>query len=192
MLLLKSQQRIGWFNFLKGYPSKHWCTHQDRYSQKMFLKKKPGSDNWLAHVFQYIYQHLYSRWKHRNSQLHGNDNYYNKQLLLRRIEGLYALKPSMHTQDHHCFNTPLSDWEQKSLSELQTWLTRFATHIKHCHNQEQSRIQQKTHDIRKWTVKLSQPQKTKLKNIGSKVKQIQSSIKNFSRQTLMLQKRHQI
>ena len=85
----------------------------------------------------------------------------------------------MHTQDHHCFNTPLRDWEQKSVCELQTWISKFSPHIKHCYHQEQSRIKHQTHDIRKWTVKLTPTNKKKLTNLSTKVRKIQSSLKTF-------------
>ena len=92
ILQLKSQQRFGWVNFLKGFPRKHWITHQERYRKELFLKKKPGSNNWLSHVHHFLYINLHSRWKYRNSLQHGNDSYFTKQLLIKSIEGLYSLQ----------------------------------------------------------------------------------------------------
>ena len=110
-LLLHSQQKIGWINFLKGYPSTHWMTHQQRYKMEMYIDDKPTDAYWLQHVYSTLFKIYYARWQVRNQTQHGPNDEYTKQALLLRISALYALKDNMHPQDQHCFRKPLKDWD---------------------------------------------------------------------------------
>ena len=62
---------------------------------------------------------------------------------------------------------------------MQIWLSKYTTHIKHCYQQEQSRIKQQTHDIRKWTVTLKKKTFHQQKTLRKQVTKIQASLKTF-------------
>ena len=69
--LLNSQDKIGWMNFLKGYPSVHWVRHQLRYKRQNDISVRSGEEYWLPKLLVYIHQQTYHRWKQRNNKLHG-------------------------------------------------------------------------------------------------------------------------
>ena len=101
--LLHSQHKIGWTNFLKGYPSTQWMSHQQRYNMEIYIDDKPTDAYWLQHVYSILFKIYYARWQVRNHTQHGPNDEYTKQSLLLRISALYALQDNMHPQDQHCF-----------------------------------------------------------------------------------------
>lgn len=149
-LLMQSQTKIGWINFLKGYPSKQWIYHQRRYNQEMYIEERPTDDMWLQHVYRILYTIYHDRWKTRNQIQHGIDQNYMKKSLLQRIQTLYSFKQSLHTQDQHCFKKPVHEWETSHVTEMKKWIFTYTPHIKHCLNLEKSRLQTQTRDIRQW------------------------------------------
>ena len=148
--LHRSQTKIGWQNFLKGYPSYQWVTHQSRYIQEIYLPVKTSDTVWLQRIYLQIFQIQYHRWKHRNNILHSHNSDYERDMLLNRIQGLYSLRDSMHSQDQHCYRIALQEWKTQPIPEMKKWLHLHTEHIRHCMKQEKLRLRQKIPDIRSW------------------------------------------
>ena len=151
--LLISQEKIGWINFLKGYPSVQWDRHQLRYLRENDLPAKSGDEYWLPKLFLLIHHHTYSRWKQRNIKFHGTESEHTKTSLLQRIRGFYAVQQDLSSQDHQPFNTPLQEWPNKTSHEMSKWLHLHADHIKLCLKREKQRAKNCLQDLRQWMVK---------------------------------------
>ena len=148
--LHRSQSKIGWQNFLKGYPSYQWITHQSRYIKEMYLPVKTSDTVWLQRIYIQVLYIQYQRWTHRNNILHSHNRDHERDMLLNRIQGLYSLRDSMHRQDHHCFKISIQEWKTKPIPEMKKWLHLHTEHIRHCMRQEKSRLRQNIQDIRSW------------------------------------------
>ena len=65
-----------------------------------------------------------------------------------RISALYTHAPYLLQADQHCFITPLSEWENRSVYEMKRWLQTHTDHVRECRRQADRHTKQYTQDIR--------------------------------------------
>ncbi len=68
--LFKSQQEIGWINFLEGRISTRW---RHCYESWYTPNKNPAPSSWAAKFVSRIWKYSLALWNHRNEVVHGKD-----------------------------------------------------------------------------------------------------------------------
>ena len=108
------------------------------------------SKTWLAKFIIQWYIILYNRWKHRNELLHGKHSTFQRDQLLQRIQGYYKWKNVLPSQDQHCFERTLGEWQTQPLQVMNRWLETNGPYIKNSVHQARERQKQQVRDIRQW------------------------------------------
>jgi hypothetical protein len=124
----RSQNLIGWNNFLKGYISKHWKSAQDASTSSRI----PGTkrDRWDIDVTALAIDLLRKLWEDRNVYVHGKTIQEANEKLRARVHAtvvqLYTKPPKLAPRYQKISTVSLEQRLQKPTKELQDWLARIA------------------------------------------------------------------
>ena len=70
---LRSQNRIGWFNFLQGRVSIGWAYHQQSYFKDHDMRRT--GQRWVESLIKKLWDVSWTMWDHRNGALHESDDH---------------------------------------------------------------------------------------------------------------------
>jgi hypothetical protein len=90
LVLASSQDKIGWRQFTKGYPIKHFHSCQDFHLK--LTSNKMNSSDWTKQFISKILQITHLQWIFRNISLHDKtDGYLHKKLTEELSDKIYQL-----------------------------------------------------------------------------------------------------
>ena len=153
--LLLEQDEIGWNQLLLGRYGIKWDQCQRRYLENKHQKPITGEPKWIRNVIRETWKYQKARWSARNEELHGTSNGPNssaatKLALLTRIRTLYTHEMTLLQQDRVPFNIEIEDWEHKTCSAMQQWLTRNTPFIRHALKIAKIQLKTNASDIRRF------------------------------------------
>ena len=70
--LLDYQSRIGWDSAIKGWISRHWQDHQEKYLKG--IKSRKSAKRWSTELIRKLWDIAWDQWEHRNGILHAVEN----------------------------------------------------------------------------------------------------------------------
>jgi hypothetical protein len=153
--LLTEQEEIGWKQILLGRYGITWDRCQRRYLENKYQKGITGEPKWIRNVIRATWKYQKARWLARNEELHGkgtgtNSSESTKLALLTRIKTLYSHESTLLVQDRFPFNIDIEDWEHKTGTAMQQWITRNTPFIKHALKIAKLQLKKNASDIRKF------------------------------------------
>ena len=148
--LIMSQQRIGWKFVHQGRLSLEWDRHQRRYLAAIGETEVGGEPAWIQRLIYKVLDSHHQRWKQRCDELHNDSTLqqHTKDLLFKRIQGLYTYKDKLLLQDRECFREDLDKWKTAKTSDLKSWITTHENHIRMCATMARKQVLQYSSDLR--------------------------------------------
>ena len=154
--LIISQNKIGWYNLLRGRFLKEWSTHQTKYAHTIATKNFSG-ENWIALIIWHIWQKLYDLWLQINEDLPSEEptgiKRHEKEIN-NELEILYRLKDKVHPVEKGKFRDTLQEHQKAT---KRTKLNFIKLHAKQIRLSARSAITKgihKVHAITRWFTKL--------------------------------------
>jgi hypothetical protein len=148
-------RRNRWKQILLGRHGITWDRCQKRYLENKKQKSITGEPKWIRNIIRETWKYQKARWLARNEELYGpgtgrDSSEATKLALLTRIKTLYSHELTLLVQDRIHFNIDIEDWEHKTGTAMQQWLTRNTPFIKHALKIAKIELKKNASDIRRF------------------------------------------
>jgi hypothetical protein len=129
--LIREQNNIGWFGFLRGITSKLWTHHQHRHlhHNDLVTKSRNGAF-WLVNLLSRIWDQVFVLWASYKAILHGATEVAQHAILSRtlalRIQSLQDRKLEVRSDDCRCFIPNLAYYLSVAKPQsMRNWLSTY-------------------------------------------------------------------
>ncbi len=122
---VRSQNKIGWTNFFRGYISNKFLSQQRNYLiQQDKRNALPLASDWGTQLIQTLWQIADNIWTLRCQQLHGEDAFADpeeKRKAMSWLKALYNCQNEVRPQDKFLFARPFKEWQLTSAKTIINW-----------------------------------------------------------------------
>ena len=152
--LVEAIDNAGIFQLWYGRFPIEWDWYQRRYLKKLSKKniEPTGEPKWIRAVTLTIWNHCYQRWRYRCDHQYSDTktNGFKHDQLLLQIQTMYATQDKILQSEQYIFQTPLQDWNEKTTSQLEDWITKYKPIISQSLRLAKKHTKQNTQDLRKF------------------------------------------
>ena len=141
----RTQEKIGWDQFMLGRITKQWANIQEQHYQN--TKSRRTGKRWAINLLKEIWNIHWILWNHRNEALHSSGNHivlgsrrFDKEILRELKKGCALL----HSTEKYLFAVTMDDVKDWTANRKQKWLqtvlaARYSSSIRH-QNTTKSRL----------------------------------------------------
>jgi hypothetical protein len=130
---VKSQEKIGWHRFTRGYLSTNWSVLQDNFC--LMNNHKQLGDSWSAKDSLWWIKKTHDIWMQRNDIQHNQQPGLQSRLeaeVLHNVQQLYQQYDSLPSIDKEILDLPLDERIKQPIPTLKRWLDITAPTVALC------------------------------------------------------------